>query len=247
MKTKLKKLIVLTVGAGLFASSCTKDFADINTNPNNTPYALPQQLLAPALVNTLTTNMVRNRNFNNELMQVTVDVNDAEGKVFRYDFRDSWSDYTWNGWYSQLTNFKDLYKSAADPVNDNVTYRGISLVCQAWIYSLLTDTYGDIPFSESNQGRDAAISEPKFDTQKDVYAGLFLMLEEANELFKSKKAILGSSDPIYGGNVDRWRKLGNSLYLRLLLRVSGKAEAASAAVAKIQQIVTTSADYPIFT
>ena len=68
-------------------TSCTKDFQEINTDPNSTSNALPQQLLAPALVNTLTYNMLRNRNFNNELMQVTVDQSDAEGKVFRYDYR----------------------------------------------------------------------------------------------------------------------------------------------------------------
>ncbi|WP_343534849.1 SusD/RagB family nutrient-binding outer membrane lipoprotein [Pedobacter sp.] len=247
MKMKLKTLIVLLVGVGMLAPSCTKDFAEINTNPNNTPNALPQQLLAPALVNTISNNMIRNRNFNNELMQVTVDVNDAEGKVFRYDFRDSWSDYSWNGLYSQLTNFKDLYLTAADPVNDNATYRGISLVCQAWIYSILTDTYGDIPFSESNKSRDEKIYEPKFDAQIDVYKGLFAMLEEANNQFKINKGIVASSDPIYAGNITRWRRFCNSLYLRLLLRVSGKNEVATDVIAKIQQIVSNSSDYPIFT
>ena len=110
----MKKIIYKITGVALMLSiafsSCTKDFQEINTDPNNTTNALPQQLLAPALVNTLTYNMIRNRNFNNELMQVTVDMSDAEGKVFRYDYRANWADYLYNGWYSELTNFKDIYK-----------------------------------------------------------------------------------------------------------------------------------------
>ena len=64
-----KNSIKITLAALLFSalfSSCTKNFQEINTDRNNIPNALPQQLLAPALVNTLTCNMLRNRNFNNE-------------------------------------------------------------------------------------------------------------------------------------------------------------------------------------
>ncbi len=43
--------------------------------------------------------MSRNWSFNNELMQVTVEINDSEGRVFRYDVRRTWADYTWNNWY----------------------------------------------------------------------------------------------------------------------------------------------------
>src|SRR5690606_25474975 len=45
----------------------------------------------------------------------------------------------------------------------------------------------------------------------------------------------------------RWRKFGNSLYLRLLLRVSGKSEVAADAIAKIQEILEVNpSKYPIF-
>jgi hypothetical protein len=226
--------------------SCTKNFQEINTDPNNTPYALPQQLLAPALVGTMGYNMLRNRNFNNELMQVTVDASDAEGKVFRYDYRSTWSDYLYNGWYAELTNFKDIYKAASQELTYNRSYMGISLICQAWVYSLLTDTYGDVPFSESNQAKDEAIIEPAFDRQKDIYMGIFKMLEEANTHLAANTAITASSDPVYYGDIAKWRKFGNSLYLRLLLRISGKAEVADTCIAKIKEIAeTNTGNYPI--
>ena len=105
MKLIINKITSVIVLCSMAVSSCTKDFTEMNTDPNTTPYVLARQLLAPALVNSVTYGMMRNRNFNNELMQVTVDMGDGDGKVFRYDYRSTMSDYLYNGWYSELTNF----------------------------------------------------------------------------------------------------------------------------------------------
>lgn len=247
-KTLYNKIVVGLVMCSMLVTGCTKNFTETNTDPNNTPAATPQQLLAPALVSTMTYNMLRNRNFNNELMQVSVNMNDGEGQVFRYDYRSNWSDYLWNGWYSELTNFKDMDTIAKEPLNLNTSFQGISLICQSWIYSLLTDTYGDVPYFESNKAKKelGGILEPRFDKQKDIYLDIFKKLEQANTLLAPGQAIPAQSDPLYNGNISRWRRFGNSLYLRLLLRISGKAEVSADAIAKIKDIVETSAsNYPI--
>lgn len=250
MKQTLYKIVCLVTLFSLVLTSCTKDFQEINTDPNDIPAALPQQLLAPALVSTLNYNLVRNRNFNNELMQVTVNMSDAEYQVFRYDYRASWSDFLYNGLYTELTNFKDIYKIASDTssVNYNKTYMGISLVCQTWVYSILTDAFGDIPYFQSNLGKDSLLFEPAFDRQKDIYLDMFERLEEANDLLTETSGpntgIQGAADPVFGGSILKWRKFSNSLYLRLLLRVSGKAEVADQAIAKIREIAE-GAEYPI--
>lgn len=248
MKQIINKFTGVIVLFSLAISSCTKDFTEINTNPNTTPNAVPRQLLAPALVNTLSYNMLRNRNFNNELMQVTVDMGDGEGKVFRYDYRSTMADNLYNGWYTELTNFKDLYRVANEDLNYNKSYMGISLICQSWLYSLLTDTYGDVPYFESNKAKplDGGIIEPAFDRQKDIYLDIFKKLEEANTLLASNTGIDAASDPVYGGSVINWRKFGNSLYLRLLLRVSGKGDVSQQCKDKIKEIAETNrSKYPI--
>lgn len=246
MKLNILHITFLLVLVSGFIS-CTKDFDELNTNPNGARYVTPDQLLPSSLVGALTYNMLRNRNFNNELMQVTVNSTDADGAVFRYDYRSNWADYLWNGLYGELTNLKDMYRDTTS--NNNDSYKGISLICQAWLYSILTDTYGDIPFSESNSAKAeyGGIVEPKFDAQKDIYAGFFDMMEEANTLLKSNDPITADRDPVYNGNIAHWRKLGNSLYLRLLLRISGKSDVSSQAIAKIKEILSTNqAEYPIF-
>ncbi|TZF83164.1 SusD/RagB family nutrient-binding outer membrane lipoprotein [Pedobacter sp. BS3] len=246
MKKILTTVLILSVVFSFTA--CDKGFEKENTDPIGIISSPPEKLLAPALVNLLKTNLVRNRTFSNELMQVTVTMSDDENAVFRYDFRPSYADYTWNGWYSELTNIKDIYDIASTPEHQNDSYKGISRILESWVFSLLTDSYGDVPFTEANQGKTGLV-EPVFDSQKDIYKALFSKLEEANTLLSgSTAAVVPSSDPVYHGDISLWRKFGNSLYLRLLLRVSAKAEVSSEVIAKIKEIIQDNpSKYPVFT
>ncbi|TKC07306.1 SusD/RagB family nutrient-binding outer membrane lipoprotein [Pedobacter frigoris] len=255
MKKNRKNIAyILLAGLSLSVLSCTKDFTDVNTDPIGEVSVAPERLLAPTLVNLMSTNMLRNRNFNNELMQVTVNVGDSEGRIFRYDVRRTQADNTWNNWYVSLTDIKDIYTTAGKPENLNKSYQGVSLIVQAWIYQLLTDTYGDVPYTEANRGKESLqpssdsqkYIQPAFDRQKDIYLDLFKKLEEANELLKAGTAIVPDSDPVYKGDIAKWRKLGNSLYLRLLMRIAGKAEVSASVRAKIKEIIDTNpANYPV--
>jgi hypothetical protein len=241
-----KMLLALTVAVSF--TSCDKNFKEINTDPIGIPVSSPNQLLAPALVNVLTANMRQNRDFNNELMQVTV-VPDAngEGQVFRYDIRRSWADRTWNSAYIELTNLSDIGTIAKTPEYLNKSYQAISLITQSWVYSILTDVYGDVPYTEASRGREGII-EPKFDKQKDIYLSLFSKLEEANSLLTANEAITATGDPVFKGEVDKWRRFGNSLYLRLLLRIAHKTEVSANVIAKMKEIVDTNpTKYPIMT
>lgn len=249
----MKKIFVLgMLLAAIAMQSCDKGFTDLNTDPTKTTEAYPQQFMANALMKSVEYNMIRNRNFNNELMQVTVDFGDGDGKVFRYDFRRNWADYLWNGHFTNLSNYKDMYTKALNPLIANRAYQAVSLICQSWTYSILTDTYGDIPYLESNLGRDSLILEPKFDKQKDIYVDMIAKLDSANTLLRAvgsntTEVIDPTSDPVYAGDRTKWRKFGNSLMLRLMLRIAHKPEMAPY-VAKIQEMLgTAAAIYPIMT
>jgi hypothetical protein len=238
---------LLVMGTSFF--SCKKDFDKINTDPIGVPSVTADKLLAPTLTNVLSANLIRNRSINNELMQVSVSTVDEvlEGRIYRYDIRRTLSDAMWNSWYSELTNIKDIYTIASKPDSINTSYQGISRIAEAWTMQLLTDTYGDVPYTQANQGR-VGVLEPAFDKQKDIYTSLLSKLEEANTLLMEGKKIEASSDPVYNGDISKWRRFGNSMYLRLLLRISGKAEASAQAIAKIKEIVDTNpTKYPIMT
>lgn len=245
-----KKNILVAFVCSLFLTSCTKNFMELNTDPNSSEKALPEYLMARALTQTVTNNMSRTRTLTNELMQVTVNTLVETDRIFRYDIANSVSEAPWNNWFLQLTNFKDMYKSAPEGYAGNEklinSFKGISLICQAWVYSMITDTYGDIPYFTSNLGGTSGIFTPKFDRQKEIYLDLFERLEEANELLSNASNIKATSDPVYKGNISYWRKLGNSLYLRLLLRASYKEEVQDFVFEKIREIVETNkANYPL--
>ncbi|MBO9659409.1 MAG: SusD/RagB family nutrient-binding outer membrane lipoprotein, partial [Chitinophagaceae bacterium] len=225
--------------------SCTKGFDELNVDPINILETTPDRLLAPAMVNSLWPGMSRNRSFNNELMQVTVSQSDGDNTVFRFAFRANWSDYLWNAWFVQLTNFKQIDSLARDEKMANTSYQGIGKIGKAWLFSNLTDIYGDIPYFDALKGEQGNVT-PSFNRQKDIYLDLFKQLEEANRLLAANASISVSSDPIYKGDVTKWRKFSNSLYLRLLMRVSGKAEVQQEVIAKIRQIAENPTEYPVF-
>lgn len=229
--------------------SCKKDFNTLNVDPINILHTSPDKLLAPALVNSIWPGMNRNRSFTNELMQVTVAQSDGDNTVFRYAFRNSMSDYLWNAWFVQLTNFKQIDSLARTAEKPNASYQGIGKIGKVWLFSMLTDTYGDIPYFNALQGDSLAVNPnvtPDFDKQKDIYMDMFNQLEAANTLLTAGDKIVVSSDPLYKGDIAKWRKFSNSLYLRLLLRISGKADVQQQCIAKIKQIVENPALYPIF-
>jgi hypothetical protein len=247
-KIKLIGLSLLAACSLTFVSSCTDGFEEINTNPNQSAKALPESLLASSITETVKRNMNRAMRLTNELMQVHVTLVDSD-EIHRYVIRTAEADYMWTNWYMELTNIRDIFTGGQETANK--TYMGISLILDAWVTSMITDTYGDVPYTEANRGREGNFM-PKFDKQQDIYADIFRKLDSANTLLSGSANLAGTqadNDPLYKGNAAMWRKFGNSLYLRLLLRVSGKAEPVAngmTAVEKIKQMVDTNpGDYPI--
>lgn len=250
---KLKQYIVMGLLATTAFASCTKDFKEVNTNPNSLPETRPELLLESAIFAVKKANQTREHRLVHEMMQVHVTITNSD-EIHRYIIRPSESDYMWNNWYTELTNFKDAYEGAKKlsilPNQAyNLSYMGMARIMEAWVMSMITDTYGNVPYTEANRGKTDNIFQPKFDEQKAIYDSLFVRLEEANTLLALNNALpaaLVARDPLYAGDLARWRRFGNSLYLRLLMRASDRPE--SNAVQKIKQIVeTNAANYPIMT
>ncbi|WP_410220846.1 SusD/RagB family nutrient-binding outer membrane lipoprotein [Pedobacter sp.] len=257
MKTTIKKYLLLGLASTLLVSACTKDFRETNIDPNKSTAARPEALLTPALWDVVSRNNTRALRITNELMQVHVTTIDGD-EIHRYIIRPGESDYMWNNWYLQITNFRDMYAKATQL--DNNTYKALALICDVYTSSLLTDTFGDVPYFEANKGKDG-VYQPKFDKQQDIYADFFRKLEEANALLSKPTALTAdqlSIEPLFGkaifasnpdatqastATITAWRKFGNSLYLRLLLRASARPEANASA--KIAEIVNTPTKYPI--
>lgn len=222
-------------------TSCTKGFIESNTNPNGPRTAQPDALLEAALYNMVQQNQTRALRLTHELMQVHVTTVNSD-EIHRYIIRPSESDYMWNNWYVNLIDFRDMYK-VADSLNLS-SYKGIALILESWTFSLLTDTYGNVPYFDALKGKDD-VYQPKFDRQQDIYQDIYKKLEEANTLLAQGQALTTPArDPLYKGDVNMWRKFGNSLYLRLLLRTAARTELGASTKIK-QMVVDAPAQYPL--
>lgn len=246
----INKGLFLAVIMGVLFSACTKDLPDINVDPNKIGSAEPENLFAPAIHSLVNNNLNRSKRINNEFMQVHVTDNN-NNDFHRYEVRPSESEYMWNNWYVRLTAFRTSYERSlelSEAIPTYKTFAGMSLIMDVLVSSYITDLYGDVPYFDANKGKDGII-QPKFDRQEDIYKDLFRKLEEANILLTGQ-AVLPEThvfgDPIYNGDAAKWRKLGNSLYLRLLLRVSAKPSLG--AIDLIKKIAETEkSNYPMMT
>lgn len=225
--------LIAVVGL-LFIPSCTNEFEEKNTNPNAINDVTPN-LLLPGIIRTSVNEMLsQSWGIGNIVIQHTAKIQ------FVSEDRYTWGDRSglWNNMYNNLRNVQLLLELSER--NNANNYRGISLIIRAWMYSLLTDAYGDVPYTEAIQGV-TGVFQPKYDTQESIYEGILADLTTANTLLGPGESVVG--DLIYGGDVNKWKKLANSLRLRYLMRISGKKDVKSA----MQAIVDSPSNSPIFT
>jgi hypothetical protein len=112
-----------------------------------------------------------------------------------------------------------MAKTKDDPAQANVY--AASLLLRAFDLHRMTDLYGDIPYEQAGKGlEDEANWFPKYDNQKDVYAGLVRDIKAARDKFSATAKPLGVQDFIYGGDIAKWKKFANSLLMRVALRMS---------------------------
>ncbi len=91
---------------------------------------------------------------------------------------------------------------------------------------IMTDLYGNVPYSEANRGADQ-IFFPAYDNQESIYRDMLDKLSTAATTIGTGSDDLGSADVIYGGDLTKWKKLANSLMLRLAMRISNVDPAAA--------------------
>jgi Starch-binding associating with outer membrane len=128
---------------------------------------------------------------------------------------------TFNGAYvTEIEDLKNVAKAGLAAANPAVY--GPASVLQSWDYEYLTDTWGDVPYSQALAGDSASPNfSPVYDAQKDIYAGLLATLTKATTDMATlpNTGGFGSADPIYGGSLPRWEKFSNSLRARLAMRL----------------------------
>lgn len=217
MKRIYQSTCLFLLGAVLI-SGCNKFKDSINTDPNNptkagtqlianTEMFLPSMSSSPYGVHY--PQYLSNTTFTDNSRYVTVNFN------------------FYSLYYQPLQNLEDLLNNKNLDANEGpiVNQIAVAKILKAYFFWHITDRWGDVPFSEALKGRDNLT--PKYDKQSLIYDGLFKLLDEANAAI-----VPGSikNDIVYGGDVTKWKKFGNTIHMLMALRLSkvnpdkGKAE-----------------------
>lgn len=197
-------------------------FEEINTNPNE-PVEVDPNLLLPYALEMAADDYFDasvGMEFGNLIVQYWARVSGTEQD--RYIYSNPQFSGLWNSMYAdELMDFNIITKLGEEMNNPN--YQAIGMIMKSWSFSVLTDSYGDIPYSEALKGIEENITKPKFDLQQDIYHSLIKKLDDAQGLI-----VVGDhtveGDILYNGDMMKWKKFANSLRFRLLMRISNKED-----------------------
>jgi hypothetical protein len=242
MKTLKYKKLGIFMTLSMLAFSCM-NLEELNINPNGVDPASghPNLLLA-----TVQTQLGQN--------VVGLGFGDLAG-VMQHTQKDGWSsghnDYDWasqgQSWapyYEALRTNAEMIKKAEEL--DLPHHKALGLILKSYLFGMVADLWGDAPYSQALQGENGGEEnlKPLYDSQREIYMGLLVDLEAANDLLLGAgPSVSPAQDVYYQGDVMKWRKLANSLSLRYLMRISSKEAAVSKA--GIEKIVANPGQYPI--
>jgi len=253
----MKKInnIIIFIAVMLFLTiSCTKDFEEINTNPNE-PTEVPTSYLLTNAQRTIFDDMWDewwNGRFGLQYSQYWSQVVYTEES--RYQPRVNITNTYWRLLYTDIMDLQEIIRLNTDAETSGIASASgsnnnqiaVARILKAFVFHMLTDTWGDIPYFEALQG--ASNSSPAYTPQEDIYADLLKELKEAQaQIELSGAGVVG--DIIFDGDMEMWKKLANSLRMRIALRSS---KVSANYIAEIQDAITdgpftSSADDAFFT
>ncbi len=221
-----KKAAIIFAGIAV-ASSCKK-FLDINHDPDrilstNAPVA---QLLTSAEMNLAFeggSDLFRYTSLIAQQISGQASQPNQTYEYDRYNITGSDENNVWSSIFATTLNDLELIiqQSAA---NGSPNYSGVAKILKAYEYSLLVDTFGDVPYSEAQQLDKN--TKPKYDDDAVIYPKLIQLLTEAIAEVSNTNSNLvpGSNSLIFPGSFsttkNNWIKLANTLKLRLFLHYS---------------------------
>lgn len=248
MKYKTRILAAVVGLSVLAGSGCKKidDFGDINQDPSRATEPITSALLTNVIGLTNTTypsmgNFAANTR-GGLYAQLFSETQYTETSLYaepKVDF-----DGTYAG---PLMDLQTIINYNSDPETaakaaangSNANQIAVARILKAYFFWVLTDQYGDIPYSEALKNK----SSTKFDTQQSIYMDLFKELKEAAGQFDGGRAMQG--DILYNGDIAKWKKFANSMRLLMALRLSkvdGTTGAAQANDAIASGVFTSNAD-----
>ena len=214
---KVFKYISISVLA-LFATSCDKGFDEMNIRKIAVTSIDPAFILNQAIINISPTTSTAIYEMTIVQQMVSPNSGVLTGANFNQDNR-ALLDPMWTRYYrTVIRNTKDIISQVKDKSDRGNLYQ-MTRIVQAYAFMVMTDSFGDIPYSEAGLAYISANFQPKYDSQEAIYTDLIKELTEASAALSASGKI-ETADILYGGDINKWKKLGYSLLLRAGMRLS---------------------------
>lgn len=235
MKTIINRIIKVSLLLFILSIFSCKKLTEININPNGTT---PDEVNPTFLMTGVLTGTAKSYlqiGFDEPFPGVMQQTQKDAWSSGNNDY--DWSDQSWDNYYGLLRNNQVAYNRAEEEGNDFI--RGVSLTMKSFLFGLITDLWGDAPYSKALNGDKGGAENllPEYDAQKDIYTGIINDLITASGLLEKGNQGSGSWDVYYNGNASKWQKFANSLLLRYYMRISSKLP--DVAKAGIQDVVAS--------
>lgn len=226
MKT-INILFTVFVSLQLLMTSCSK-FGDTNINPNGTTTPSTAALLtnSEAQLGTEISNGVGAPGLLGGLyVQYYSETQYTESSLYSapiVDFDGIYAGVLYDLQNIIIYNTDEDKKAASAKFGSAANQIAIARILKAFYFWLITDRWGDVPYTEAFQGKENL--RPKFDTQETIYKDLLKELKEAKDQFDDGAAVTG--DFLYYNNSDwpaavqKWKKLANSMRMLIALRLT---------------------------
>lgn len=228
-KNFISLMILVAVSLLPVWTSCAK-FDQMSQNPYALYEAPAESFVHPIMFKTEYNLMSVFRSTSALLMQYGVSTNsEVSSRVIdNYNIPEGVTDDIWSALYLQYGNAVAMYNQAVKDKDEAM--QGVALILESFLITQISDTYGEVPFSEAGQlslQEEFTKYSTKYDTQKDIYRAVICMLEDANELLgkatgEGRTSFSSICDKTFGGEFEKWRRFGNSLYARCLMRIALK-------------------------
>lgn len=222
MKKRIYSILFAIVIIALIG--CDQDFTEINTNPYSISTdkiaespPIQGQVLAQAQYTSMTGLHWRfqiSQSLFSDLWSGYYATTAQNFDSDRFTQVGRWADLAWKSFYEESApQIKVLEDLTAE--TQNTVGGAIVKILKVNGYHRITDYWGPVPYSEfGNQELSVA-----YDLQQDIYRDLFKLLDEASSALAGGGSVYGGLDRIYGGDGSKWRKLAESLRLRLAIRI----------------------------
>ena len=212
--------IFLLCALGLALTACD-DYLDINVDPNQPETPGDLDLLLADMTATTAYNLVGGGNWTRYgaqwMQNIANNVAPPSNDTYRIntsDCNNEWALYSYAG---VLINGKKMVKLGEELGQDH--HVGVAKILMAHNYALLTDWWGEIPFSQA-LGREAN-GKPAYDEQPQVYDGIQRLLDEGIAALSESPAIsLGGGDLLLDGDATAWIRFAYALKARYYLRLT---------------------------